>query len=369
MATIIMTGATGTVGSVLVKKLLKGGHKILCIVRSAPNCSAQERLNHAIGLRSENAVAVEGDITKSLCGVSADDLSCLSSTNFEIFIHAAASTKFDESCREESFLKNFFGTQNALNLHRFIHAEIFHYISTVYVGGACDKLQEDGQCFVEGRNPYEESKRQAEFLVLNSGLSYLISRLGIVVGDSTTGAIGNFSGMYGFFIPFHILAERERVKIGLTGVQYGVELPLIVKRGESTLNIVPVNWVADMLFNISFNAQCVGKILHVIHPAPPLVDWVIDQSFDILGIQGIRKTGSVTRQFSAKQRVVNPILDLYQDYITHEAVFAVENLPRLLGGDYCPPAKITKRLLELLFQYATRYNFGRGAEQPRLAAV
>ena len=129
----------------------------------------------------------------------------------------------------------------------------------------------------------------------------------------------------------------------------------------STLNLVTNDWVTEVLRRL-IGLPAVGQTYHLVHPSPPRVHWVIEQSSRTLGISGFRYNSPAmslsTRFLNRVQREVDRNLARYLPYINHEAQFDSQSLVSVLGDD-CPrlPA-IDQSFLTRMLGHACRVNFG-----------
>ncbi len=156
-------------------------------------------------------------------------------------IHCAASVSFSLPL-EESRQINVAGTRRLLELGELCRERgglrRFSYVSTAYVAGThAGEFREDqlevGQGF---RNPYERSKFEAEQLVRSyrDRLPIQVFRPSIVVGERTTGWTASFNVLYA---PLKAFAR---------GVY-----PALPVRPASPVDVVPVDYVADAVFELS----------------------------------------------------------------------------------------------------------------------
>jgi long-chain acyl-CoA synthetase len=214
---IFVTGATGFVGSVVAARLIARGEDVVCLVRGD---DAQERLDAAAG---PGARALAGDL---LSGVPE-----LPRSVTEI-VHCAASVAFTLPLEEAREI-NVRGTARLIAAARALpDLERFVHVSTAYVAGthpgAFGEADHDvGQGF---RNTYEQTKHEAEALVMASGLPTTIVRPSIVVGDSRSGWTSSFNVLY------HPLQAFAR---GLV-----TEVPADPR---GVVDVVPVDHVADVI--------------------------------------------------------------------------------------------------------------------------
>jgi thioester reductase-like protein len=363
MQTILLTGATGEIGSQLAKRLSQQGFKVCCMVRSKNKLTARERLLASVG---KDVEIVEGDLSLPLCGFDTGMIETLRH-RFSKFIHCAALVKFDKSLQQQIMDTNVLGTARTLELAQVLDIPEFHYVSTAYVAGAAPSFSEhDIGLAQQARNPYELSKQKAEALVRAWSGKTAIYRLSIVVGDSRTGATDSYNGFYGYLSGFWQL--REPLK------KAAIKPFVIPAKVTSTMNLVPRDWVTDMLAKL-IQVPVQKKTYHLTYPEPPTVGWMMATSFRYLnlpvtGVLNCTYEGSSQNNHGAEverteiehkwcniQKLILRSLKRYAFYTEHEASFGHEELKRTLGCDYYPPRAITKPFLELLLDYAVKQNF------------
>lgn len=361
MQTILLTGATGEVGSQLALKLKAEGHTVVCLVRSTDDESAQERVNAKLG---PDFTAVEGDIHLELCGLSAEDISVLKGKVSKI-VHSAALVKFNESLREKTFHTNYDGTKHAIELAKTLDSSEFHYISTADVAGGVDNFGEEDIGLKENaRNPYEESKQAAEGLVRASELPYSIYRLGVVVGHSETGETDTYNGFYGYFsTSWHM---REKMLEEAKDVNFQIPVNL-----NCTINLIQRNWVQDVLLKL-ISKQANNYCFHITHPKPPTVGWVLGTCYPFLElpIEAVMEYGEpqgASRYWHVIQRGILREVATYHAYTDREAKFSNDVLRATLGDDYQDPKPMIKEQIYILLDYAQRTAFGKqNLDEPEL---
>ncbi|XP_035232350.1 putative fatty acyl-CoA reductase CG5065 [Stegodyphus dumicola] len=152
---ILITGATGFMGKVLVEKLLRSCSSIKTIYLllrpkdgQEPKQRLDELLKAKIFERVKNEqpstisklVAIHGDLTLPGLGISPSDVNLLVS-NVSIVFHSAATVKFDEPLKR-SVDMNVLGTRRLVELcHKMTHLEALIHVSTAYCN--CDREQVD----------------------------------------------------------------------------------------------------------------------------------------------------------------------------------------------------------------------------------
>jgi thioester reductase-like protein len=258
MGAVLLTGATGFVGTELLRRLLEDGDRsVHALVRAPDDRAAAERLPAHPRL---NALA--GDIERPGLGLSKAARARLTDEVTTV-VHCAASVSFDLSL-EASRSVNVDGTRNILELaERCPGLERITYISTAYVAGEPPGLFREDQLDVgqHFRNPYELTKFEAERMIRERAahLPLQVLRPSIIVGDSRTGRTSSFNVLYG---PLKAFA--------------GGRIPAIPARRSSPVDIVPVDYVADRAYELltdgpdgtfhvvaGRNATTVGRLLEL----------------------------------------------------------------------------------------------------------
>jgi nucleoside-diphosphate-sugar epimerase len=367
MATILLTGATGTVGSSLAPLLKERGHRLICLVRGN---NPAGRLEKAVGFVAGIEV-LRGDIVLPGLGIGFAQMRQWRG-KIDAVIHCASSIKFDEALAEEITSVNVAGTANVLAFARFVQIPEVHYVSTAYVAGNAYSFGEnDLDVSQTCRNVYERTKMEAEKLVKGwKNGRHSIYRLGIVVGDTITGCVTSFNGFYVFANRYCELRDYCLGKIAEGECQtneIGLEpdgmlrLPIYGNfSSTSTLNMVPIDWVAKALTRLA-EIPATGQTYHVVHPRPPRIMWMNNILLRRVGITGFRYKplpGLDAHSLLGKvQRIFDRGSAPYVPYTTHEARFDTSNLFRALRG-YEPP-DIDEAFIAKLLDYARSVNFGR----------
>jgi nucleoside-diphosphate-sugar epimerase len=160
--TAVVTGVTGTVGSVVARRMLREGMKVRAVVRR-PSAGADGELK---GM--EAAVADLADRAALAAALRGGDL----------VVHCAAALSHDEAeCRRD----NIEGTRNLVDAAIEARCERFVHVSTVSVYDARRSLDftEDSPLWEEPVDWYGYSKAESERIVragVARGLRYVILR-------------------------------------------------------------------------------------------------------------------------------------------------------------------------------------------------
>ncbi|XP_034082965.1 fatty acyl-CoA reductase 1 isoform X3 [Gymnodraco acuticeps] len=149
--TVLISGATGFMGKVLLEKLLRSCPEVksvFVLVRSKAGQSPQARIADMINCKlferlqdeqpgfSEKITAVSSDLIRPGLDLSEEDQSVLAD-RVNIVFHCAATIRFNEPLKDAMQL-NVLATQKMLALaHRMKHLEVFLHVSTAYAN--CDR--------------------------------------------------------------------------------------------------------------------------------------------------------------------------------------------------------------------------------------
>lgn len=350
-----MSGATGIIGSRLAPALLERGHMIIALVRDAQN--REQQLRERLGLNREansRFFVLSADITQEI------DVSALIAWpgGIDKVLHVAGSTKFKE---RDGILErtNVHGTALMLYAAQQLGAQFYH-ASTIYVEEASAEFSaQDISIPGRGGNDYEDSKIRAEKLVRSFSGPFTILRLPIVIGDSQTGEILNFSGYCGFFAALWSIRPRFERK----GETYTTSLHIRCS-DTGTLQLLPIDWETEVFVHL-VEMSAVGETFQLIHPNPPKITQVIIDSLEHLQIQGITCGSSVPPQANLDARLQPAMergLKQYEIYTLYNRVYRDRKLPKVLqnaGLVYNPPPRIDRDLLGRQLDYAIAHNFGR----------
>jgi len=169
---ILITGASGLLGSKLVQVALSKGYEVFsCYKSNLPKGGTPVKLD----------ISNRDGVKKVLENVSPD-----------VIIHSAAITNVDlcESDHDIAYRVNVLGTKNLIDYAK--RKCLFVYISTDYVFDGEKGLYKEN----DKPNPinyYGYTKLEGEKLVANSGLDYLIVRPSVIYGSRPASGKINFA--------------------------------------------------------------------------------------------------------------------------------------------------------------------------------
>jgi nucleoside-diphosphate-sugar epimerase len=216
--TVLVTGASGVVGRALLRRLR--GVDVVCLVHRSPVCGPNVR-------------TVLGDVADPVLGLAEQAYAELAA-RVDAVIHCAAITDFNRNAGSLE-ATNVAGTEQVALFAAAAGAVLYQvstaFVHTTAVGG-------------RGRTAvgYAASKLAAENVVRSSGVPYVIFRPSVVIGDSVTGEIAAFQGLY-------------QVVAGL----FAGIVPIIPFDPSWPIDFVPADVVADAIACVVENRVSEGE--------------------------------------------------------------------------------------------------------------
>jgi long-chain acyl-CoA synthetase len=343
---VLLTGATGFLGTQIAVRLFRNTeHAIVALVRAKTRDEALHRLSrtwwnwpdliNAVGGRVR---VVAGDISEPRLGLDDREYAGLLERVTHI-IHAAADLNLGGPI-DDLRRTNVGGTRHILELaraashgHEFAR---FAYVSTAYVAGRRHGvIPEDALTDAHGfHGTYERSKYEAELLVRQAReeLPVSIFRPGMVIGDSRTGDVNTFSVIY---FPFRLYFSRRPF--------------LIPARPSLKFNVVPVDYVADAVVTLTFDAEAAGRTFHLTAPwdsiptARELIRFLRSWAREALGVRlpppvfvplptvAARAFYQIRGRLIRRERATLGTLMAVLPYFNERRKFLRDNVDRLLG--------------------------------------
>ena len=366
LKTILLTGANGFVATQIARNLL-ADHEvtILALVRASDTQAAQAKLArewwdypeliNALGTRIQ---AIHGDVCQPNLGLDTTEYVDIVEEATQI-IHTAADWRLVSL--DELRKTNVQGTANVIafakEANKHHHLERLSHISTAYVaGGATGTISEDQLTDQYGFfTAYEHSKYEGELLVQTAKeeLPISIFRPSMIVGDSKTGAIKTFNTIY---FP---------LRLYLTG-----KMRFMPVSHSLRINVIPVDYVAKAVTQLTFEPKAEGKTFHVVAPyeslptLEELINFVRKWAKTELGVKLTRpiflpmSTSSMKTilklqtALTGNHRITDALISL-APYFSENRQFNRDNLDNLLGPYDLKWQEIMPKLLE----FATYNSF------------
>ena len=360
---ILVTGATGFLGSHIAFALLRAGYRVTVLARSTQKLPARDRIArladwHGLDAEPRRRLEVlEGDILDPARSEDANG-GTGGRGRFDEIVHCASSTAFAERKRAEIEAANIEGLRNVLDFAVRAGCVFFHHVSTAYAAG-----RRSGRCpedWVEAgpfTNVYEETKARGEVLARDvcrrEGIRLNVYRPSIVYGDSRTGRTLRFNALYfpvkaAVFLRDIYLADiRERGGKRASGLGVRLEedgtvfMPLRIEAGrEGGINLVPIDHCVDAFMAVLENGLD-GGIYHIVNPRATgigeLVAYV-KRFFRIEGLEACGPEGFAARPRNALETLYDSYLEAYRPYMQDVRSFDAANTAAMLGahGPACP---------------------------------
>ena len=254
---LLVTGATGLLGGAALAELLRAWPELraLALVRSAARART---------LPGGRVQPLFGDLRAPGLGLGTGARDRLS--NVRLVLHCAADTNFGRSLAEARAV-NTDGTARLLELCAGIPGVRFVYLSTAFVAGrrtGCipEAAVAGNAGFV---NAYEQSKREAEDLVLGSGLDAVVLRPSTLACDATTGEVLQQNALHrALWLTFNGL------------------VPMLPGSDDVPLDAVPHDWAARAVARLATAAPS-GAVLHLCAGAQaPRLGALLDLTLSLL---------------------------------------------------------------------------------------
>ena len=331
---ILITGATGIMGSWVLGEAIKRGYDPVILMRDGHPSRARERLVAVLRLQDlegyiDKVKVVYGDTRLPDLGLDVKEVAHLRTT-LSGMIHCAASTSFSPRCDAELWATNVGGVANVIHFLAGSGIPLYH-ISTAFVvgkrrGHAMESELDLNQGF---NNTYERSKCESESLVQEAiskgSVKAAIFRPAIIVGSSQDGRISQFMNFYSFLRFLDVVSSR---KLGeLTRLR-------IKANPDTTKNIVPVDWTTKALWHIIENDGPSGKTYHLTNPKPVPLSSMKDWTNEYLSSRGLRVefASRLDSDLNTLERAANASFRLYSAYLQDEPIFDRTNTDNALNG-------------------------------------
>ena len=351
---ILMTGITGSLGSVLAGQILRSGHRIRAVVRDQCQAKALARTKQILDIagtsyNDQNLEVILGDVCQENLGISSKYLSDVS-----FIIHCAALLDFMDCSSKRNHQVNVIGTANVLRLAESLHVPVCH-ISTAYIAGKRQGIVREDELDLgqEYHNSYETSKCQAEQHVQNwsqtTGLPVMVFRPSILVGDSQTGRIVNFDGLYNLLRFFDKVADMIRN-----------EEFRAVANPHATKNLIPVDIAADMIWKITQSMR--PGVYHITNSEPISIARlreIFNKLFNIPRVRFVEEGAFIHKEKSRYELRYQKASSLYLPYLRHEPIFDRTFTEKALGKNESVVPAMDLKYFQRLVAYARKVNWGK----------
>ena len=362
---IFLTGATGFLGTVLLRDLLLKGYTVTALARAKHGVSALERIkgrlfdydvtfpfNKFIGHTLQIA---EQGASKEYFGLGEKNFfSCANLA--DMIIHNAACTELeaDWNIYEEVNIK---GTKEAIEFAAHTRSKSLAYTSSAYVAGTQKGRVYEDELIAEGsfRNKYEKSKAISENEVRKAAscgrIRSMIFRPSIIIGSSSNGWMCQEHHFFDFIFRLSlihkiILKQLNSLKLK---VDYQFRIP---GDPQATKNFVPVDYVANSILLLIEKGQAWGKSFHLTHPKPlklKMLEGYIQKALGWLEITLCSK-GEIKDLSPLEKKFFNST-QIYEKYFWEEPFFDQSNLQSVLGSHLPKIEPISQELVSQIVEF------------------
>lgn len=371
--TVLLTGATGIMGSWVLGEALARGYEPIVLMRDPNHDHAMARLaivlDHVGQIDQIDRVRVYlGDAREPMLGLGENEreevLGALGG-----MIHCAACTSFEPERDDEIWQTNVHGVEHVLAFLEGAGVPLYH-VSTAYVAGRRRGLSFEGQLDSgqEFNNTYERSKCYSEALVrsaFDSGrLMGSIFRPSIITGASRDGRILQFMNFYNVLRMMDLIQKRRTV---------GPERFRVQASLSGTKNIVPVDWTAKALWHIIEAEGPAGQVYHLTNPEPLRHDdlQVWCNGLLLESQKAFELVPAIEGEMTSLEALIERSFRNYRPYyLCDEPQFDRANTDRALDGSHPFPA-LTPGYFQILVDYArsARWKSLFEARNPRAMGV
>lgn len=358
---VFLTGATGFLGGHFLRYLLRcSSARVFALTRTANGTPFDERLAHLTRIYPGRIAYVEGDLCLPGLGIDPTQRGKLTELVDAVW-HFAADTRFEPILRDTLFRTNLEGTRNVIAFTRTLKRSChFHHVSTAYVAGDGST----GSSVPEGplarptsfKNPYEESKYEAECAVAQSGLPTTIYRPSIILGERVSGLCDGQT-VYKVAQLLRLARLAGRRNSSPEGQRFRVLVD-----PETTKNLIAADDVVVQMLQLAWGNPVAGRYYHLTQPEPTLMADLIAVIARLLDIPEYEAVSSLEGEaLSVSEAVLKRISGVFKPYMLSADPCFTQG-PRKVGAVPPMDSTLLQFLLQSFFEQHYDWEF-------RLAAV
>ncbi|MGD8921644.1 MAG: SDR family oxidoreductase [Candidatus Zixiibacteriota bacterium] len=382
---VLLTGGTGFVGDLLIRKYLEQTEcKLWVLSRPMGGATAEERILDRVRSKDHHRIRViSGDLSRALNGENKDSAfpSGLIDTTTqqqydsyremiavvdEVFHNASyLGLKKSADERQKCIEVNVRGTKKLLSLMSMFTRGVkaFFYTSTAFVHGRLSGTEEFGEddALTNGwLNPYEESKWKVEKLVRNAGYPYRIFRPGMIAREQGVDILSSHT-IYGVadilesgYKSCHPSESSAPTHLRVKGML------------DAAHNIIIRSELVDMIFDIRASGHEMNHTYNTLNPVNTRLEDVVyailhnlDPAITYEFVSDIDQRRTLNRIELLLERAVYP---LYEEYLFKKSPeFSMNNVRDALGEEYVPEhvTRVDRSLLTKLMEDYFRTKWSR----------
>jgi thioester reductase-like protein len=327
---ILLTGATGFLGSFLLRELLdRTAAEVHCLVRAKSIEAGRVRLRQTLqtyslwhdGLEGR-IVPVPGDLGEPTLGVSAAVSADLAAT-IDVIYHSGAFVNWIFPY-ERLKAPNVLGTEEILRLATRVRIKPVHFVSSLGVfpllnpSGEVTVIREEDTLDHSGSlyGGYLQSKWVADKLVMEArsrGLPISIYRPGLITGHSETGAwnTGDFMSRM---------------------LKSWIELQGAPEFAYDETDMTPVDYISKAIVHLSGRRDAIGKTFHIANhrrvQLGALADWMRGFGYPLRRVPYDSWVTELLGRATSREDAVSSLVPLFSLSITGEASSIMKSLPQ-----------------------------------------
>lgn len=355
---VFLTGGTGFVGDLLIRKYLERTTcRLWVLSRPMGGATAEERILDRVKAQDHHRIRVmSGDLNCAVNGenkdgaLASDFIDTDTEQSYNSFLemtkvvdevfHNASYLGLKKSGEERQKCRdvNVRGTRGLINLMRTFKRGIraFFYTSTAFVHGRLsgpEVFAEDDAMTDGWLNPYEESKWKAEELVRNAGYPYRIFRPGIIAREPGVDILS----------PHTIYGVADILESGYKSSRSGKSRGLIHIRVKGMLdaahNIILRSELVDMIFDIRTSNHEMNHTYNTLNPANTRLEdvvYAILHNLDpTITYEFVPEKGQGRALNRIEMLLEKAVYPLYEEYLFKKSPeFGMDNVKEALGEDY-----------------------------------
>lgn len=334
---VLLTGATGLVGGLVLARLLSCELPVAVLVRGNRRQTAQERIEALMRRLEERfqrlfvrPVVLDGELCTAGLGLSIADQAWLNA-NCGSVIHSAANLLFkpaSEHPDNEPYRTNVEGTRNLLELTTSAGISEWHYVSTAYIAGLRTGriLEQESNVGQEFGNDYERSKTMSEQMLRQAPqvTSLTVYRPSIVIDLHPTTSMRSDQTINSAFVMFQALSQR----FGLP--DRGDWFRRLGFSGHERKNIVTVDWVAAMISEIYRRFALHGNTYHLTSAAGTSASELEDGFRAAVLESGVKLPSRRVEATAQIDEQAAPFVAAFKPYFKDDPVFDRTNTVRAM---------------------------------------
>ena len=242
---ILITGATGLLGREVLARLLAADSRLRAFVL-VRDIGRWLRTTRDLGNQSR-VIPLHGDLCSDGLGLAPEARAAIRG-EVSAIVHLAADTTFSAPL-DRARRVNTLGTQRVLEIAAECDTPVhLAYVSTAFVAGRrtgtiAEDLNLENMGWV---NAYEQSKYEAERLVMEQAASWIILRSSTVVCDDMSGHVTQTNAVH---------RALNLYRHGLVAMMPGAV--------GSTVDAVTTSFVADGIARLALRDDAAGKVVHL----------------------------------------------------------------------------------------------------------